>query len=158
MGLEEIIKMALGRWLLRMWTGLNWLMLGLIAGFSISTVTLCILQGVPGLRSVMQYLISEVILSQICHVYVVLICSCPRIVGIYNKLNKAEKKEVNCVLRPYVFWGFCHGVNDVFTFLECSAALVGSYRHFETGCWYQNFGNCQSTLCNIKEEWRPCWV
>jgi hypothetical protein len=47
------------------------------------------------LRSVMQYLIPEVIVSQICDV-MVLICSCPRIVGIYNKMNKAEKKEVNC--------------------------------------------------------------
>jgi len=45
--------------------------------------------------------------------------------------------------------GFCHGVSEVFTFLECSAALFGSYRCFETGCWYQNVGNYQSTLCDI---------
>ena len=48
--------------------------------------------------------------------------------------------------------GFCHGVSEVFTFLECGAALVGSYRCFETGCLYRNIGNNQSTLCNIPEE------
>jgi hypothetical protein len=88
-----------------------------------------------GVSQVSQYLIPEVIVIQICHVYVVLICSCPTIVGIYNKLNKTEKKEVNVhLLRPCVFSGFCRGVNEVFTFLECSAALIDCYRHFETGC------------------------
>jgi hypothetical protein len=87
------------------------------------------------LRSVMQYLIPEVIVIWICHAYVVLICSCPRIVGIQNKVNKTEKKEVNVRLfSPCVFSGFYHGVNEVFTFLECSAALIDSHQHFEAGC------------------------
>jgi len=61
------------------------------------------------------------------------------------------------------------GVNEVFVLLRCYTALTGSYRSFGTayrphgegsGLTFedgtdrlsQNYGNYQSTLCNIPEE------
>jgi hypothetical protein len=68
-----------------------------MAGFGISTVKLCILHDVPGFQ------VSTAVFdsrgnseSDMTYIYVGLICSCPRITDIYNKLNKAETKEVHC--------------------------------------------------------------
>jgi len=76
-----------------------------MVGFGISTVKLCILHGVPGFqlstavfdcRGNSESDMSYIYIYIYIYIYVGLICSCPRIMDIYNKLNKAENKEVHC--------------------------------------------------------------
>ena len=77
-----------------------------------------------------------------------------------NWIKQKRKKHIVHSLRPSMISGFCHGVSEVFTFLECSAALVGSYWRFETGCWYQNVGNNQHCVTSQKSEdliEASCW-
>jgi hypothetical protein len=160
--------MALRRWLLRMWIGLHWLTWGLMVGFGISTVKLCILHDVPGFqlstavfdcRGNSESDMSYIYIYIYIYIYMwVWFAAVPELwIFTINWIKQKIKKYIVHSLRPCVISGFCHGVSEVTTFLECGAALVGSYRRFDTGCWYQNVGNYQSTLCNTPGEWRPYW-